>query len=105
MTWADIAQRPAQLPPQPPPLDLQAAGSTAVLDASAIIGGFSREVAEHLVTVPAALEECRDALAQQRLQLLPEGIRVQQPCAESVKRGVSGIVLYCFSSGLRSTGA
>lgn len=100
MTWADIAQRPAQPPPEQSPVELEAGGSTAVLDASAIIGGFDRQVAQGLVTVPAALEECKDALAQQRIRFLPEAIRVQQPSSESIKRGVHHLTSFPFQLSL-----
>ena len=98
MTWAAIAQRVAP-PAQEKPLPSVAApvGTTAVLDASAIISGFSRQVADNLTTVPEVLDECKDALAKQRLQLLPEGLKIQQPSADSVKRGAPAVlVLVCF---------
>ena len=88
MTWAAVAQQPARSLPEPVPDGTPAlAGTTAILDASAIIAGFHRQVADNLATVSEVLDECKDAVAKQRLHLLPEGIQVQQPTAEAVKRG------------------
>ena len=109
MTWADIAQRPAQPAEEGPATDLPDAGGTAaVLDASAVISGFDRHIADRLVTVAEAIDECKDALAKQRLQLLPEGLTVKQPSADSIKTGEAQAdprsVCCCKSSLPYSTG-
>ena len=89
MTWATVLQQPKPPPPQQRLVEGTAApgGTTAVLDTSAIIAGFDRKVADTLTTISDVLNECKDAVSKQRLQLLPEGISIQQPSAESLKRG------------------
>ena len=97
MTWAAIASQPGKPQPQIIPAAPSSTGTTAVLDASAIIAGFDRNLADNLSTVPEVLQECKDAVAKQRLQLLPEGVSIEQPSAESLKRGeapVSGGVVH-----------
>ncbi|KAK9798214.1 hypothetical protein WJX73_007232 [Symbiochloris irregularis] len=86
MTWAAIASQPGKPRPQIIPATPTSTGTTAVLDASAIIAGFDRNLADNLTTVPEVLQECKDAVAKQRLQLLPEGISIEQPSPESLKR-------------------
>ena len=90
-SWSAIVQQPqADAPAAPTAQPEPAAGSTstAVVDANAVIGGTDlRALADELVTVPEVLEECRDAQAEQRLQLLPEGLKTRTPSEEALKAG------------------
>ena len=91
-SWSSIVQQPVTEPAAPEhatpsPAAVQTS-STAVVDANAVIGGTDlRSLAETLTTVPEVLEECRDAQAQQRLALLPEGLQTQRPSEEALKAG------------------
>lgn len=96
MNWATAIQQPVVSAPQVSQACEVAAGTTAVLDASAIISGFSRAVADHLATIPAVLAECKDAVAKQRLQLLPGGISVVQPSTESIRIGPLALTLQVY---------
>ena len=109
-SWSSIVQQPmaepAAPPPEPPPA--AQATSTAVVDANAVIGGTDlRALAETLVTVPEVLEECRDAQAQQRLQLLPEALKTQRPSDEALKAGelAGAVVLRACAFSVRPRAA
>ena len=89
-SWAAVLQQPLAeaVAPIAPPQEQQSAGTTAVVDANAVIGDTDlRRLAENLVTVPEVLEECRDLQAQQRLDFLPEGIRTIRPTDGALKAG------------------
>ena len=89
-SWAAVLQQPvAEVAPPTAALEAEKdAGTTAVVDANAVIGGTDlRALAENLITVPEVLEECRDLQAQQRLQSLPESIKTARPSEDAFKAG------------------
>ena len=88
-SWAAVLQQQAAEVAIPAaPHTEEYAGTTAVVDANAVIGGTDlRSLAKNLITVPEVLEECKDLQAQQRLQFLPDGIKTERPIEEAFKAG------------------
>ncbi|MCL7031498.1 hypothetical protein MKW94_015929 [Papaver nudicaule] len=99
--WSKIVQKEA--PPKPKPATYPANRvfegscksskgiSVAVVDANAIIQGGSNlhHVADKFVSVSEVLEEIRDPVSRQKLELLPFTIETMEPSAESLNKVVS----------------
>ena len=91
-SWANVAETekvvPAAVKKASPRLNLDT--KCAVLDASAIIGGFSiADYAEKLFTTPEVYSEVQDKQSKQVLANLPFGISMQEPSEESIAAGIT----------------
>ncbi|KAI3924250.1 hypothetical protein MKW98_032451 [Papaver atlanticum] len=99
--WSKIVQKEA--PPKPKPANYatnrvfegsckSSKGiSVAVVDANAIIqGGINlNNVADKFVSVSEVLEEIRDPVSRQKLELLPFTVETMEPSAESLNKVIS----------------
>ncbi|KAI3993988.1 hypothetical protein MKX01_003001 [Papaver californicum] len=99
--WSKIVQKEA--PPKPKPANYatnrvfegsckSSKGiSVAVVDANAIIQGGSNlnNVADKFVSVSEVLEEIRDPVSRQKLELLPFTVETMEPSAESLNKVIS----------------